>query len=243
MIPRLFRRRQPTPAAPLPTVPDDTRVYAIGDVHGCVGLLRTLHELIVTDAKQWPTRRKLLVYLGDYVDRGDDSCGVIDLLLREPLPGFEHIHIKGNHEESLIQFLDDEQIGPNWLTYGGAATLYSYGVHPPDPPTDSAELLRAQAEIIKKLPAEHLDFLRGLPLAHGEGDYLFVHAGLRPNVPIESQSAEDMMWIRDEFLKSKVNFGKIVVHGHSITDLPDVRHNRIGIDTGALQVVGLRVSS
>ena len=234
MIPHLFRRRRPSsiPSAPS-EVPTGSRVYAVGDIHGCLGLLRTLHERIAGDAERHPGRRHVIVYLGDYVDRGLDSRGVIDLLLAEPLAGFERIHIKGNHEDTVLRFLEDEQVGPGWLTYGGAPTLYSYGIQPPDSAADANGLVRARRELAQKLPPDHLAFLRDLVLTHEEGGYLFVHAGLRPAVPLESQDPEDLMWIRDEFLRSDDDFGRIVVHGHSITDEPEVRANRIGIDTGA----------
>lgn len=177
--------------------------------------------------------RNVIVYLGDYVDRGQDSRAVIDLLRDEPLHGFEHVYLKGNHEEGLLHFLEDAQYGPPWFAYGGEATLYSYGVRPPRLFTDAAGLQRAQSEFAQKLPPEHLDFLTHLKLMHIEDDYLFVHAGLRPGVPLAQQNPQDLLWIRDEFLYSDEEFGKIVVHGHSITETPTIRHNRIGIDTGA----------
>lgn len=233
MIAQFFRRRSPPPAPVVPEVPAGSRIYAIGDIHGCVDLLRTLHERIVADADAHPAQRRVVVYLGDYIDRGMDSRAVIDLLLTDPLPDFERIHLKGNHEETLLQFIEDELVGPGWFAYGGGATLYSYGVRPPDTPADGAGLARARSEFAEKLPPEHLRFFRELALMHEEGGYLFVHAGLRPNVPIESQVADDLLWIRDEFLRSDANFGRFVVHGHSITDKPDIRANRIGVDTGA----------
>jgi serine/threonine protein phosphatase 1 len=234
MISHLFRRRRPYsgPTAP-PEAPAGSRVYAIGDIHGCLGLLKTLHERIAADAERHAGCRRVIVYLGDYVDRGLDSRGVIDLLLSEPLPGFERIHLKGNHEDTVLRFLEDEQVGPGWLAYGGAPTLYSYGIQPPDSATDADGLARAREELAQKLPPDHLAFLRELVLTHEEGGYLFVHAGLRPAVALESQDPEDLMWIRDEFLRSDEDFGRVVVHGHSITDEPEVRVNRIGIDTGA----------
>jgi serine/threonine protein phosphatase 1 len=214
-------------------VPSGSRIYAVGDVHGRVDLLRALHQLIHDDACRHPAARNVVVYLGDYIDRGQDSSGVIELLLDAPLPGFSSVHLKGNHEDALLRFLDDTRIGPAWLFYGGADTLRSYGVAPPFPPTRREELLRAQAELRQLLPERHRRFMESLPFTYAEGDYLFVHAGLRPGVPLEQQSPEDMLWIRDEFLYSDENFGRVVVHGHSITPRPDVQRNRIGIDTGA----------
>jgi Calcineurin-like phosphoesterase len=214
-------------------VPTGTRVYAIGDIHGCIEPLRALLGQIRAHAAARPMPRNIVIFLGDYIDRGTDSRAVIDLLLGDPLPGFECTHLKGNHEESLIRFLADETIGPQWFAYGGDATLYSYGVRPPRFGMDEEELRRAQREFAQKLPPAHLAFFEQLPLMHVEGDYAFVHAGVRPRVPLERQAAEDLLWIRDEFLNSDLDFGKVIVHGHSITAAPAMRANRIGIDTGA----------
>ena len=231
MVSNRFLRQRPP--AELPRIPAGTRVYAIGDIHGTLAPLRELLRLIQEHAAQHNScTRNVVVYLGDYVDRGTDSRRVIDLLLGEPLPGFESVHLKGNHEESLLLFLADEQCGPQWLIYGGDATLYSYGVRPP-PPTDLAGLKRARLEFSQKLPPTHLDFLRRLSLLHCEGDYVFVHAGVRPRVRLDRQNPEDLLWIREEFLQSDADFGKVIVHGHSISEAPTVRGNRIGIDTGA----------
>jgi serine/threonine protein phosphatase 1 len=205
----------------------------VGDIHGCLGPLRALHQLIRDDAADHPASRKLVIYLGDYIDRGMDSRGVVDLLLQQPLTGFEPVYLKGNHEDALLRFLEGEAIGPEWISYGGDATLLSYGVRPPGLGADARESQRARRELAKKLPTEHIDFLRRLALVHTEGDYLFVHAGLRPGIALDRQSAADMLWIRDEFLRTQADFGKMVVHGHSITEAPEMRHNRIGIDTGA----------
>jgi serine/threonine protein phosphatase 1 len=216
-----------------PTTPAGTRLYAIGDIHGRDDLLERLTLLVHDDAYRRQARRNVVVYLGDYVDRGGQSRAVIDRLLNAPLPGFEAVHLKGNHEDIMLRFLDDISIAPSWLSYGGMETLESYGVAPPRPDAPPAELLRAQEALKRNLPREHLDFLRRLRLSHEEGDYVFVHAGVRPGVPLAAQREEDMLWIREEFLLSHSSFGRIVVHGHTITRDPDVRQNRIGIDTGA----------
>jgi serine/threonine protein phosphatase 1 len=232
MIGKLFTRRRPDeePAQ----VPTGRRIYAIGDIHGRVDLLRKLHARIVEHAAaENYTSHNVVIYLGDYVDRGADSRGIIDLLLDAPLPQFEYVYLKGNHEDSLLRFLADEWHGPQWFTYGGDRTLESYGVRPPRSVTDPAELRRAQTEFAQQLPPRHLDFFTRLRMLHVEGDYAFVHAGVRPGISLDEQSDEDLMWIRDEFLRSNLDFGRIVVHGHSITDSPTVKANRIGIDTGA----------
>lgn len=232
MIPRLFgsRRRDPDH---LPEVPKSSRVYAIGDIHGRVDLLGELHEMVLEDAERWPDRRKVVVYIGDYVDRGLQSRQVIDLLLDAPLRGFEVIHLKGNHEDMMLAFLKDVTAGPEWMLNGGDATLYSYGVNLADAGNMDERLEMAQAELRRHLPQRHLDFLESLKLTHAEGDYFFVHAGIRPGVALDRQDELDMLWIRDEFLYSPDDHGKVVVHGHTITGEPEVRPNRIGLDTGA----------
>jgi serine/threonine protein phosphatase 1 len=232
MFSRLFSRSAPQPPRVSAHVPGGSRIYAIGDVHGRIDLLGRLRTMIVDDAKGHPIARKVVVYLGDYVDRGPDSRGVVEMLAAEPLPGFESIFIMGNHEDSLLRFLADPLSEAAWMTYGGDATLYSYGVRPPDA-RKASDLDAARDVFAAAVPREHLAFFKGLKLLHIEGDYAFVHAGLRPGIPIDLQDPEDLMWIRDEFLSSNANFGKIAVHGHSISDSPEIRPNRIGIDTGA----------
>jgi serine/threonine protein phosphatase 1 len=231
MFSRLFQpaRTRPVPAS----APANTRIYAIGDIHGRLDLLRQTHERILADARTSSVSRKVVVYLGDYIDRGSESRGVIDLLLDQPLPGFQSVHLKGNHEQALLDFLQDSAVAMEWFFYGGDATLASYNVARPTPGGGPEALLKVQGDLRANLPARHLDFYRSLALSHREGDYLFVHAGVKPGVPLEAQREQDLMWIRDEFLSSDVDHGCVVVHGHSITPRPDVRKNRIGIDTGA----------
>lgn len=213
--------------------PADRRIYAIGDVHGRVDLLRALHARIMADARRSSAKSMVVVYLGDYIDRGSSSREVIDLLLDEPLPGFQSVHLRGNHEQVLLNFRHDISVAPNWLQYGGDATLQSYRVASPVSGENSAALLEAQAEFKAKLPQRHLDFYRSLATHHREGEYVFVHAGIRPGVALADQTEEDLLWIRDGFLSSNEDHGCIVVHGHSIRPEPDIKHNRIGIDTGA----------
>ncbi len=221
-------------ASRAPEVRPGTRVYAIGDIHGRLDLLVQLHDLIAADALGAAAQRRVLVYVGDYVDRGPSSADVIDLLLDRPLPGFEIVHLLGNHEDSLLRFPADLSVGPSWLHYGGVETLLSYGIGiPANAWRDEHTLRWLQAEVRRRVPRRHLEFMRDMPLTHAEGDYLFVHAGIRPGVPIESQEPEDLLWIRGEFLHSPLDHGKIIVHGHTITEMPDMQPNRIGIDTGA----------
>ncbi|MGE5538416.1 MAG: metallophosphoesterase family protein [Gemmatimonas sp.] len=227
-----FRQKRAVEAAPEATAPEGTRIYAVGDIHGRADLLADLHRMIVADAATAPAR-KVVVYLGDYVDRGLQSRQVIDMLANEPLAGFERVHLKGNHEEAMLEFLADPRIGPSWTQFGGAATLMSYGAGRVTPASPESAFAAAQAALAENLPPAHLAFLRDLALCREEGGYWFVHAGARPGVPLDEQSPEDMLWIRDEFLLSREAFGRVVVHGHTITDEPEVCVNRIGIDTGA----------
>jgi calcineurin-like phosphoesterase family protein len=232
MISRLFGRARQRQAV-APQAPPGSRVYAVGDIHGRVDLLGELHRLIRDDASRHQASRNVVVYLGDYIDRGPESPAVIELLLNRPLQGFERVHLKGNHEDSLLRFLDDANIGTAWLLYGGVETLQSYGVSPPRLANLGEDMVRAQSDLRRKLPELHRRFMAELQLTHAEGDYLFAHAGVRPGVALDRQAEEDLLWIRDEFLRSDAEFGKIVVHGHTITERPDVQPNRIGIDTGA----------
>lgn len=213
---------------------DDSVVYAVGDVHGRADLLDRLHEKIAADAAQRPQARRVLVYLGDYVDRGLESRQVIERLVDPPADGFERVFLMGNHEDAMVQFLEDTQIGPSWLSFGGDATLYSYGVDVYAAPPEGVDRLEhIQAQLRAVLPESHRAFLDALVTSHLEGDYMFVHAGVRPGVPLHMQTGNDLMWIRDEFLYSRKDFGKVIVHGHSIETKPVVQSNRIGIDTGA----------
>jgi len=216
-----------------PAVPDGTRLYVVGDIHGCAALLAAMHSLILADASRSRADRLVVVYLGDYIDRGPDSKGVVDLLTDRPLPGFESIHLKGNHEQALLGFLDDISVGPDWFSFGGIATFESYGLKAPAEIFDVECLLAAQAALRDCLSPAHLDFYRTLRLGHLEGDFLMVHAGLRPDLPLDAQSENDLLWIREPFLQSDADFGVTVVHGHTIALTPEIRPNRIGIDTGA----------
>lgn len=232
MMRHLFRARAAATRPP-PRAPEGSRVYAIGDIHGCAGLLRRLHEAVRADAESAVGLRKVVVYLGDYIDRGLESRQVIDMLTREPLEGFERVYLMGNHDLWMLEFLDDPAAGPGWLFNGGNATLLSYGVGQGEALGAPARLAALQAQLRAALPAAHRDFLAALRPMHVEGDYLFVHAGVRPGVPLDAQSNDDLFWIRDPFLDSDADFGKVVVHGHTIAEAPEILPNRIGIDTGA----------
>lgn len=215
--------------------PPDTVIYAIGDIHGRSDLLTAIHALIAADASRREAPRKLVIYLGDYVSRGVDSRQVVDRV-RDWLPeGFERIALKGNHEDLLLRFLDGElDAGRHWFDYDGLDALGHYGVTIPDRQArDDASVAFLRDGFAAVLPQTHLNFFRSLPASHRAGDYCFVHGGLRPGVALTEQTDHDFMWIRKPFLESDADHGAVVVHGHSVSTHPVVRHNRIGIDTAA----------
>lgn len=220
--------------AGLPRVPDGTIVYAIGDVHGRADLLESLIRDIRHHASSRPEAvSRELVCLGDYVDRGPDSRGVLDLLTSDLLPGFTMTCLLGNHDAVMRDFLTDPSVGTAWLAFGGDATLVSYGV--PLAGRTPDRLNEASIALAERLPPAHLTFLHSLQLMHAVGDYAFAHAGILPGVSLERQVEEDVLWIREGFLDWRRPHEKVVVHGHSIVDRPTELPNRIAIDTGAYQ--------
>jgi serine/threonine protein phosphatase 1 len=223
----LVSRKETPPAK----VPDGIRIYAIGDVHGRIDLLDKVFETIDADLKGHPAARPIEIMLGDYVDRGPASREVLDRLITRSAER-EMVCLKGNHETFVEEFLKDPTTLDYWRQYGGLETLMSYGLSAPTR-GGAEEQARLSAEFAAVLPQAHRQFLAGLPLSYTCGDFFFAHAGVRPRVPLEEQREEDLLWIRDEFLACNEPFGKIVVHGHTPVVHPDVRPNRIGIDTGA----------
>jgi serine/threonine protein phosphatase 1 len=230
ILSRLFSAGQRTSAKP--AVPDGLRVYVVGDVHGRFDLLTELSDKIRADLAEDPPKKSVEIYLGDYVDRGPEARSVLEWLRSETGVCDKRICLKGNHEDIFLQFIADPGIAEYWRDLGGFETLYSYGVQPPVARTGEA-MLASHEQLMRVLPSEDLAFLRSLPLHASFGNYLFVHAGLRPGVPLEKQAEEDLIWIREPFLNSVQDFGQIVVHGHTPVDTPDIRDNRINIDTGA----------
>ena len=219
------------------STPADTVIYAIGDVHGRSDLLELLTARIVEDAAGRRAGKRLLVCLGDYVSRGTGSRRVIEMLLAPPPAGFDRVTLRGNHEDLVRRFLDGElNAGRIWLDYGGVDALAHYGIVPAEPRArDPGAIEDLRARFAAALPAAHRAFLCGLAVCHREGGYFFAHAGVAPGVPLEAQDESDLAWIRKPFLESTLDHGAVVVHGHCICAEPEVRRNRIGIDTGAYQ--------
>ncbi|MBF0194480.1 MAG: serine/threonine protein phosphatase [Magnetococcales bacterium] len=225
---------QPPPQKP--KIPDGIRVYVIGDIHGRLDLLTVIHERIATEVNQLPTEcKKIIVYLGDYVDRGDNSAGVVDLLINNPVAGCEAIHLKGNHESEMDDFITKPVPNHLWTRCGGNETVLSYGVKVKAQVDAKARTLELRDKLVEAIPKSHRKFYDNLKLNYEIGDYFMVHAGVRPQIPLASQKPADMLWIRDLFLSYKGQHPKFIVHGHTMIDKPITLPNRIGIDTGAYQ--------
>jgi len=214
-----------------PLVPDGLRIYAVGDVHGRADLLERLFSRIDEDLKDHPIAETMHIFLGDYIDRGRNSAAVLDLLI-ERAKAHRMVCLKGNHEIYLSEFLENPGILGAWAQYGALPTLASYGLTPKinAGPEEQADLA---AGLSSALPKSHAQFLAGLKLSFTCGDFFFVHAGVRPGTPLSRQREDDLLWIREDFLSHEEPFEKIIVHGHTPVKEPDVRKNRINIDTGA----------
>ena len=230
-----FRRREGQAghgSSATPRVPAGVRAYAVGDVHGRLDLLDELLAKIRAEIAARPNANNHIVMLGDLIDRGPQSRGVIDRLRGFADSDVELHILSGNHEEVLLRLLEGEsELIPSWLKYGGAETLQSYGIEPQAIRAVSDE---AGMQLIRTaIPSEHQAFLSSLSDTIRIGDYVFVHAGIRPQVELAEQRQSDLRWIREPFLGDDTDHGFIVVHGHTITDEVVERPNRIGIDTGA----------
>ncbi|RAI00438.1 serine/threonine protein phosphatase [Acuticoccus sediminis] len=211
-------------------LPEGVRVYAIGDVHGCAKMLDRLLALIDEDLAADPATSVVEVFLGDYVDRGPD-CAAVLKRVGEEVPGRERVRLMGNHEQAMIAALADGTMMSRWLAFGGDATLRSYGIEPNDWKHDPQAL---QPIVQSVLPRRDLELLTRLAYSHRIGGVIFVHAGIRPGVPLEEQSSSDMIWIREEFLTHSGPFPAFVVHGHTPVDAPEVTPWRANVDTGAV---------
>jgi serine/threonine protein phosphatase 1 len=213
----------PAPAS----LPPGQRVYAIGDVHGCLDQLVAMHARIADDLAERPVANPVLVHLGDYVDRGPNSAGVVARLAGgEPVRGVPTVNLMGNHEHMMLAAVatGEAEAMELWLANGGTDSLLSWSVPRSAQPKDWHSYM----------PRRHLLFLRDLTAWYAAGGYLFVHAGIRPGIPFERQSRHDLIWIREPFLSSTQSLEAVVVHGHTPRPEPVVRPNRIGIDTGAV---------
>ncbi|MDX6767095.1 MAG: metallophosphoesterase family protein [Candidatus Methylacidiphilales bacterium] len=241
----LIAGKDPGPAAPrLHAAQRPPLLYAIGDVHGCLTELKALEARIVADAASEPGE-KWLVMLGDYVDRGPHSAQVIDHLLAPPPKGFKRICLRGNHEAAMLGALDGAGL-ETWLGWGVESTLASYGLGAAQIALLSGpgRLSAKQQTLAAYIPDEHATFLRELPTMLTVPGYIFVHAGLRPGVPLAAQRDNDLLWIRGDFLDTDHDFGAVIVHGHTPADEPFLSAYRIGLDTGCFasgRLTGLRV--
>lgn len=203
-------------------------VYVIGDIHGCFALLKQIENEIYTDAKTFPGE-KLIVFLGDVVDRGDRSSEVIEHLLSRPPSGFQRICLRGNHEHMMQSFLQRPTWDAPWLEFGGRQTLQSYGIDL----LENARSRDLRMKIAALIPDAHLSFLSGLPVSLELPDYYIVHAGVNPDASLHDQTDNDLLWIREPFSSHNGPFEKVIVHGHTPQKTATVTQHKISIDTGA----------
>lgn len=246
MISRFLKRKTAAPAPVAPRTPEGTTVWAVGDIHGCLDLLKALVEAIVEDTRKSSAQKTIVVFLGDYVDRGPDSRGVIRYLAGLGQDELIEWHfLKGNHEDTMLQFLTDPRVGQQWCEYGGNETLESYGLRAPQIRHKVEAWAHLAADLDHRLEPNERRFLEQLELSVTIGGYFFAHAGARPGESLERQTSEDLMWIRRTFLDSAVGFDRVVVHGH--TPEADVHSDarRVGVDTKAYEsgvLTALRLS-
>ncbi len=218
--------------------PDGVRLYAIGDVHGRLDLLEAMHRRIESELEWKPTRDWRVIHLGDYVDRGPDSRGVIDFLVEARKRDPRHLMLAGNHDIGFLDFLKVPDPEGLFMRYGGVQTAESYGVSLTMDASwfGKAETLkRGHAALVEAVPQAHVDFLRSLPFSMAFGDFFFCHAGIRPGIALENQNQQDLMWIRDVFHNHSGLYPKIVVHGHTPVPEAEVMANRVNVDTLAWQ--------
>jgi serine/threonine protein phosphatase 1 len=213
-------------------VPKNERVYAVGDVHGCLAELDQLLAMIKDDLKEHPVKSHHIIFLGDYVDRGPDSAGVINRLIALQKTQTNVVCLKGNHEDKFIEYLNNpKKLAPAFFAYGGIETAQSYGINTKllEEPLENAMIIGMQ--ILDVITNAHMEFLIKLPSSNSIGDYFFCHAGIRPGVKLKDQSSHDLMWIRQDFLYHPNLHKKIIVHGHTPNFEPEVMSNRINVDT------------
>ncbi len=215
-------------------IPPGRIIYAVGDIHGECALLKRLLDHIAQDAAQQEAgQAATIIFLGDYIDRGPDSRGVLDILAGPPPAGLEWRFLRGNHEQALLDFLIDPAGAAGWLRFGGVETLASYGVLAPPGTLDPRRLESLASQLAERLPPRHLDFLQASEMMVVVGNYVFVHAGIDPALPLDQQRPDDLLWIREGFIDRPLKGGHVVVHGHTIVETPLIEGNRIAVDTGA----------
>jgi serine/threonine protein phosphatase 1 len=212
-------------------LPTGLRIYAVGDIHGRADLLQQVLVRIDEDNARHPPAQEIEVFIGDYVDRGPDSAAVINQLVQRSTLR-ETVFLRGNHEALMLAFLQNPSALPEWQHVGGMATLMSYGLQGVLN-ADREQQIELCASFKRALPSSHRHFLQDLRTSYVCGDYFFVHAGVRPGLPLSQQEDHDLLWIRTDFLEHAGPFGKIVVHGHTPVMEPQIHGNRINIDTGA----------
>lgn len=236
MLSRLFKKRPPAPNGVMsPQAPVGMVVWAIGDIHGRLDLLEPLVKAILADLNDADSdRQTMVIFLGDYIDRGPDSRHVLRFLAQLPsVPALEWRYLKGNHEQAMLDFLDNPAAGAKWCEYGGDAALRSYGLRPPGMAHRAEAWASVAADLRHKLSPDEMEFLENLEISITVGDYFFAHAGARPGIALDRQSPQELMWIRRPFLDSEIGFERIVVHGHTPTLRVHSDKRRIGIDTKA----------
>lgn len=246
-LPKFLRKSPAAPPPPRHLIPAGKRVYAIGDIHGRADLMYKLLDQIARDDETRGPADTTLVFLGDLVDRGPDSAEIVEYTRQLAASNVKIVFLMGNHEELfLLTCAGDQQVGGTFHRAGGRETLLSYGVDPQV--YDECDPHEISALASQHVSQAHIDFLESFQDYWVCGDYCFVHAGIRPDVPMEEQTPADMRWIRNEFLASEIDHGLMIIHGHTITREVDEQYNRIGIDTGAyasgrLTAIGLEADA
>lgn len=213
--------------------PDGVRLYAIGDVHGCLGELKAMFAKIDAEIARDGVDDWRIILLGDYCDRGPDTRGVLDFILARKAADSRIVALAGNHDDGFVDFLETAEQDSLFVNYGGEATARSYGVML-DPRTPGT-VLRGRDDLLSAIPEPHIVFMRDLPVSAEFGDFFFCHAGVRPEVPLAEQTRRDLTWIRGAFLDWPALHPKVIVHGHTPSSAPEVLANRVNIDTAAFQ--------